>query len=535
MPEFHKHHDDLTKIYNRGLRAGYANKSRKKDLNALRNIIEGEGYDSIQYRNDAETPIGALDDQSYIPLRRNQIRSVNAEFNPKKMHSGDLMAGVTGLGVLGAGMGASEDADALYLGARAPGANKAMLALAEKLEKQGFSKSTIWRQTGWGRGFGRDREWRYRVDDSNIGNKWDPDKGEYKVTHPELEKHDPDLLNEITVVNDRHSPGDSGLYDPNEKKIHLGGYAWRHEKKPEVLLHELQHALQHKYGFAQGADPGELKSAFSNFMYGLQRKLRDKGLAIARSDPRIAERLDAHPNLEDTYAERAIQNNPRLKRTADDIDEWNDVNRQVDAGKQKYARNAGEIEANIVEADYKASLAGKTPDVPGHVVDGKPTIDGKEFSPIVRTTEENNYPAYRHKARRAHQPIPGSEAALAAFAPTRRDYMHSPADNMRAMLYGGRPDEGLAGDEFPNLHRIGGILMDFKTPYEGITGPILGGAGKYLMDFGSQQSQAQKIANAAGAAVDIVPLKPLKAIMLGLTAALADQQEGVQYRQNPGT
>ena len=83
--------------------------------------------------------------------------------------------------------------------------------------------------------------------------------------------------------------------------------------------------------------------------------------------------------------------------------------------------------------------------------------------------------------------------------------MHSPADNMRAMLYGERPDEGLAGDEFPNLHRIGGKLMDAKTPFEGITGPFFGGIGKYLMDFGSQQSQAQKIANAAGAAVDGTP------------------------------
>lgn len=79
-------------------RSGYSRYDFDNDPALLGKVLKERGFDSMHYRNNQEDA-GSI---SYIITRPNQVRSIFAKFDPRKLDSGDIMAGVAPLGAAGA-------------------------------------------------------------------------------------------------------------------------------------------------------------------------------------------------------------------------------------------------------------------------------------------------------------------------------------------------------------------------------------------------------------------------------------------------
>lgn len=156
-----------------------------------------------------------------------------------------------------------------FAGVRSANANLGLAAQAAKRwNKENFQsgKDTplkIFQDTGWWKS--RDGNMKYWIDDANFKLKTDnsylsrlktekyavvPGKvGDY-VEHDELFKAYPDLKN--TKIE--FSRGEySGSYDPKDDSIRVRSSTF--EEAKSIVLHELQHAIQKREGFARGTSP----------------------------------------------------------------------------------------------------------------------------------------------------------------------------------------------------------------------------------------------------------------------------------------
>lgn len=188
-----------------------------------------------------------------------------------------------------------------FLGEMAPGAPLQGLAHAQYLKSQNYSPETIHSTTGWHQG--PDAQWRFEVPDDQarlkIGGSgleesqiWpgavaptripgripNPDWGSPSkdptaklpmyidnprpgqtlgdiLDHPALYAADPSLQYQpIAPISGMAAMHYNGMYDPSSRLVSMA------TAKPEdflsTLLHETQHAIQDKSGFASGANPG---------------------------------------------------------------------------------------------------------------------------------------------------------------------------------------------------------------------------------------------------------------------------------------
>jgi hypothetical protein len=208
----------------------------------------------------------------------------------------------------------------IFGGELAQTADKAALSKAKELEKAGAEQRAIWKETGWFKG--GDGKWRFEIDDSganffrttktatneelsqfleanrflksmrmekqalrdaggfNVSDyyksrpgsyeKWkeaEKTVSDYKSTflnpapksgtldqfmeHDTLFRNYPDLANAHTTWR----PGeDGGAYLRQLDSLSVGG-----RKPTSTALHELQHAIQQREGFANGGSPAEMK------------------------------------------------------------------------------------------------------------------------------------------------------------------------------------------------------------------------------------------------------------------------------------
>lgn len=130
------------------------------------------------------------------------------------------------------------------------------LEQAKKMELQGVAADTIFRETGWFTG--ADGKWRFEIDDS--GARYDPRNQEGAVPgqtladflqHDELFKNYPQLRKTRVEFEDL-GRGLQGSYSRSTDTITLNESL---RNAPEdVLVHEIQHAVQAAEGFAQGAN-----------------------------------------------------------------------------------------------------------------------------------------------------------------------------------------------------------------------------------------------------------------------------------------
>lgn len=152
----------------------------------------------------------------------------------------------------------------IFAGPTAKTADRAALAKAEDLAKAGASRDQIWKETGWFQG--ADGKWRFEIDDSKskLGGIIREDGGMFtkgksgsfnRLDHPELEAaygKQPDMIG-------RYGPKtkyDGAYFEPvGDAKPLISVGAPDADQARGVGLHELQHNVQNKEGFATGSNP----------------------------------------------------------------------------------------------------------------------------------------------------------------------------------------------------------------------------------------------------------------------------------------
>lgn len=141
-------------------------------------------------------------------------------------------------------------------GKNAKTADVGLLQKAENLEKDGVSAEEVRKETGWSRGL--DNKWKFEIDDSKAKYKEDKIRLGKAVNlnevleHEDLFKAYPDLkkvkVKEISNLDAR------GIYSPNFDCIFINENMPTQEKL-KSLIHEVQHAIQVREGFAVGESP----------------------------------------------------------------------------------------------------------------------------------------------------------------------------------------------------------------------------------------------------------------------------------------
>lgn len=158
---------------------------------------------------------------------------------------------------------------AMFAGPMAKTANHQLLALAKEMLGKKAAPEQIWKETGWFQG--ADKKWRFEISDhaaslnpkaakafeeANIGDAY-KHNADRVMQHPELFEAYPDLWRaNIDLTKGGGYPyRPSGHYSVQESgRESIGVNANTVGRANSMALHELQHAIQQREGFAQGAD-----------------------------------------------------------------------------------------------------------------------------------------------------------------------------------------------------------------------------------------------------------------------------------------
>jgi hypothetical protein len=184
----------------------------------------------------------------------------------------------------------------MFIGPSSPMFNKQMAFEATKLSKRGKTPQEIWQQTGTVKG--PDGQWRQEIDDSKMqyekafeespfGQSINTFVGD-AINHPELFKAYPQSPN---IALGMYPSAANASYQPAANKIVIPN---RGKSGRSSLLHELQHAIQEREGFAVGGNTrdfavmrnkaldqiGELNTQMSS----LAKQLENKALPKAQQD-----------------------------------------------------------------------------------------------------------------------------------------------------------------------------------------------------------------------------------------------------------
>ena len=187
------------------------------------------------------------------------------------------------------------------------------LAIAREMESKGNDAKAIKYATGWERG--ADGKWRYEIGDYNfrLADDWRKAKtlGD-AIEHDELFAAYPELK-EIVVDFDDNANSNGGNFNPKENKITVR--ATNEFNIGHSLIHEIQHAIQHKEGFARGASVFEMakRSGNDTFMLSQQRMNEMKEAQF------IAMSMDDNVSMEDLNEMRKNVEDDEERRIISDI------------------------------------------------------------------------------------------------------------------------------------------------------------------------------------------------------------------------
>lgn len=180
-------------------------------------------------------------------------------FDPRMMTDAANLAGT--IGVSGMSVPKLPNTLGMFGGEMAKTADRAALATAKQMAEQGASRDTIWDATGWFKG--TDGKWRFEIDDSGArlsGSR--AGSAEEVLPHGGLYDAYPNMRDMYVQVDD-YSTTPRGQYTPHESREHLDMFdidemasvnATSPDLQRQVLLHELQHAVQRREGFARGGN-----------------------------------------------------------------------------------------------------------------------------------------------------------------------------------------------------------------------------------------------------------------------------------------
>jgi hypothetical protein len=267
---------------------------------------------------------------------------------------------------------------AIFAGVGAKTMDAAKYARAEDMHRAGASRNDIWNETGWFKG--GDGKWRFEIDDSTAHMKGTGSAGDLiakrgntlqaNMYHPDLYDAYPsagmDWFKAGDVGQSRgaysHSVGDSSRGSINLREDLTG------QEVRSTTLHEAQHGVQAREGFARGGSSADLEP---------MRELQDMGAgqmaAIYRADPAFKDAVQAWedmgsrlegrfgPNWYDEAPDinlaeyenlsEAVRGNPAF-------DSWESLNEMRSASPfDGYRHLAGEVEARNVQTRQNLSAS----------------------------------------------------------------------------------------------------------------------------------------------------------------------------------
>lgn len=195
--------------------------------------------------------------------------------DPRMYDDATELSGLVGLGAMP--MPRPSNSLGMFGGMNAKTADLDALKRAQTLEATGAPREAIWNDTGWFKG--ADGQWRFEIDDSaSLYNQnamapkdYGPVMGREGaardvLTHPSIYDAYPDLAG-MPVAQTNYGGGQQGLYMPK------GAYAPEmiglesgtiNSNARSTLLHEMQHAIQHHEGFANGGSPKSMGDQIPN-------------------------------------------------------------------------------------------------------------------------------------------------------------------------------------------------------------------------------------------------------------------------------
>ena len=152
-------------------------------------------------------------------------------------------------------------------GEKAIGAPTGRLVKAQEMLAEGKDKKEVWRETGWMKGAEKEKTWKFEIDDSGAKIKEterDPafikiNSKEIKtlndlIEHKELFEAYPELRN-VKIRNDFIGEAKASYDIEANSIVFPRGFTTKGNELKDILLHEIQHAIQEIEGFAKGGTP----------------------------------------------------------------------------------------------------------------------------------------------------------------------------------------------------------------------------------------------------------------------------------------
>lgn len=155
------------------------------------------------------------------------------------------------------------------------------------------------------------------------------------ITHDDLYDAYPSLSRTRTIHNRSHS---GGAYSEESKDILIGG-----GDEKSIGLHEVQHAIQQREGWAKGGSPDGLSGALASDAFKLRKQARKLDESAWRNDP-----LGPSELLKPGARKKALA----MEKQASDLESW--ISRIDEFGdgyaNTAYKNLAGEAEARATQA-----------------------------------------------------------------------------------------------------------------------------------------------------------------------------------------
>jgi len=158
----------------------------------------------------------------------------------------------------------------VFAGINALTADKEALAKAKAMIARGDFPDDVWQETGWGQG--ADGKWRFEIDDSgsslNMMNF--PEQSAASINtklsellkHPRVYQNYPESKNMSVLAKSESGSGTGTMMGGMDGLMIVRGSG---DNARSTTLHELQHAIQNREGFAKGGSPSQFnKDIYSN-------------------------------------------------------------------------------------------------------------------------------------------------------------------------------------------------------------------------------------------------------------------------------
>jgi hypothetical protein len=256
----------------------------------------------------------------------------------------------------------------VFAGINALTADKEALAKAQQMIAQGVDPAEVWKETGWGKGV--DGKWRFEINDKYditdnldeigsrfpiddeitrnlISGRWNGARSTDMLSHDDLYAAYPEFKN-MGIAKETGDSLGSINQDGTQAYINntllqrsLGG---RDISKPDnahsVLMHEIQHAIQGKEGFARGGSPDQFSG-------------RLPFPAVLNDAQVMAMMVKGGVSKEDAPWEFAKRMGRNPKGNATELLNKNDpdvLSRMTHDEHEAYRRLAGEVEARTTQS-----------------------------------------------------------------------------------------------------------------------------------------------------------------------------------------